>query len=84
MQDDIEDLINLVADVLKNHISKHPYAADSIDGILRWWLPQDLNIPSHLLELALEKLVAEKKLKKTFIADGNVIYAKVSAPEHET
>ena len=63
------------AEVLR-YISRHPGAADTAEGIERWWLPD--GIAAHRaaeLEAALERLVRDGVLARRRLPDGRVLYA---------
>ena len=65
----------LAAEVLR-YISRHPGAADTTEGIERWWLPD--GIAAHRaaeLEAALERLVRDGVLARRRLPDGRVLYA---------
>ena len=61
---------------IRRYFATHPDAADSIEGIQRWWLlPQSREEPRLLIERALDRLVAEGAAHRTVLEDGRVIYA---------
>lgn len=78
MQENLKEVVNMTANIINNHVNTHPRVADSLEGIVCWWLPIHLNIPTSIIEQALEKLVLDHVLKKNIIADGNVIYSSSS------
>ena len=62
------DLRNAILLYLKNN----PNAADSLEGIMRWWVPQkndELDIKQIL-----EQLVAEGLIEERFLVDGTILY----------
>jgi hypothetical protein len=75
------DVDELAADV-ERYLVSHPGAADTVEGIARWWLVRaraEALRPN--LESALEQLIARGLLVRRKLPDGNVVYArKASAP----
>ena len=53
----------------------HPYASDTIFGILEWWLPADLRGTPAETAAALDDLVAEGVLRGTRLVDGSTLYS---------
>jgi Fe2+ or Zn2+ uptake regulation protein len=65
-----------VVAAIKAHFSAHPNAADTVDGIASWWLPESAQGASHaLVERALQTLVVEGLVKSRRIANGTVVYS---------
>ena len=70
-----EAAVEAIADAIRNYRETNPGAADSADGIQRWWLPSELHAePLPLVERALERLVREGVMGRVFKEDGRVIY----------
>lgn len=58
------------------YLRGHPRAADTLDGIVDWWLPRQRYETARLrIESALERLVAEGTLRRDILQDGAVLYA---------
>ena len=54
----------------------HPQAADTLRGIVSWWLPQQrYESDCQRIECALDALVAQGKLRRVQLPDGEVLYA---------
>ncbi len=67
--------IQLVAREIEFYLSHHPHAADSIEGIIKWWLPQQRYVDAHDKILkALDYLIAEGVVRKIDIP-GNILYS---------
>jgi hypothetical protein len=65
-----------IARELEQYISLHPTAADTVDGIARWWLGgTGQPAPGHV-ETALELLVARGVLGRSVLPDRRVIYSR--------
>lgn len=70
-----EAAIEAIAGAIRSYFARNPGAADSPDGIQRWWLPSELHEePLLLVERALERLVREGVMGRVFQEDGRVIY----------
>lgn len=57
------------------YLRAHPQAADTVAGIVEWWLPQ--NLPAEAVErvqAALDQLVAQGWVEKTVLVGGTVLY----------
>lgn len=58
------------------YLRGHPRAADTIDGIVEWWLPlQRFATARECVERALDKLAANGTLRRESLHDGRVLYA---------
>lgn len=73
-----------VVDAIHRYLTNHPDAADSADGIARWWLPS-MNVVANVLEVeaALEQLLTLGLVRKQTLADGRVIY-RAAASRNES
>ena len=70
---------------LRGYLDQRPEAADSIDGIRRWWLPAALQDESPILvEAAVGELVADGSLRRVVQEDGRVIYSSGRKPSTRT
>lgn len=75
MSEDDGDAIAAIVDAIRHYFSRYPTAADSVDGIQRWWLPPPLDEePLFLVELAIDRLVEEGVVRRFVLEDGGVIY----------
>ena len=62
------------------YLHAHPLAADSADGVRRWWLGAPGRVVGlHEVESALDVLVGRSVLRRLPLADGTVLYAPVMA-----
>lgn len=63
-------------ETILSYLNNCSNAADTIEGVISWWLPRQRYNDSYknILRI-LEQLVDEKTLLKTRLPDGNVIYA---------
>lgn len=61
---------------LLTYLRGHPQAADTLDGIVEWWLPLQRYETARLrIECTLERLVADGTLRRDLLHDGAVLYA---------
>lgn len=59
------------------YLRRNPDAADSLEGIVSWWLPASpARIETSRVERALEQLVAEGLVLKSVLVGGTVLYAR--------
>lgn len=67
------DLVRAILD----HLASHPHAADSAEGVARWWLgPRGAAVTLPDVEFALRQLVARQALREESLADGTTLYSK--------
>lgn len=63
------------------YLRGHPRAADTLDGIVDWWLPlQRFETARIRIERALESLVTDGTLRRDRLRDGGLLYALSSRP----
>lgn len=73
------DDINCVAKQIEDYLSAHPNAADSIEGIVKWWLVrQQYERRYDIVNKALQVLLTKGAVLKSTKA-GNVVYVKNNA-----
>ena len=71
--------VESIAAEIERYLARHPNAADSADGIHRWWLPTRLSEkPLESVKAALEELVDRGVMSKTMLDGGRVIYSGAS------
>lgn len=70
-----DDDVRRIAEDLKAYLDAHPEAADSLTGIVHWWLErQRAERQSRKIRRALEFLVDEGLVTREETPDGGVIY----------
>jgi Fe2+ or Zn2+ uptake regulation protein len=78
MSADGSDEVGSIAAEIERYLARHPNAADSADGIHRWWLPPRFGEQSlEAVEAALDLLVERGLMSKTVLEGGRVIYSGV-------
>ena len=60
---------------IESHLAALPQAADSAEGVGRWWLAaQGIVATPQELEQALAQMVQQRRLRCVKLADGNTLY----------
>lgn len=71
---------SVIVAAVRQYLARHPDAADSPEGILRWWLPKELQrVPIALLRQALAILVATGEVHDRTLPDGTSLYTRADA-----
>lgn len=72
----IDEKVTAVAKEIQNYLANHPNAADSADGVMRWWLSQQRFDESILIvQQALEQLVLQGEIDKAVTPGGRTVYS---------
>jgi hypothetical protein len=72
------DISQLTA-AIQAYLAAHPLAADSADGVARWWLTtHGLQATPAEVEPVLAALVRRGRLRCVTLADGNRLYSGVA------
>jgi len=70
------DKTSMRSEILQ-YLQRFPDAADSLNGIINWWLPgkyKDEDVSK--VEEVLEQLIAEGVVRKVFLIDKTVLYKR--------
>ena len=63
------------------YLRNHPYAADTLDGILDWWLHRQRYVTAkEAIQKALDDLVQQKIIDYLDIGEGKRIYFSATRP----
>jgi hypothetical protein len=66
---------------IEAHLVAHPAAADTAEGVARWWLgSQGLAASKQDVEAALDELARVRRVRRVELADGNWLYCGAAAP----
>jgi hypothetical protein len=65
-----------IAGELERYLDRHPAAADTVDGIARWWLAGPVQPPLGEVQAALDLLIQRGVLSRRALPDGNALYAR--------
>lgn len=67
----------LLRDAILLYLRRNPNAADTMEGIVKWWLPSLLGeVNARSAEKALEQMVAAGLIQKTILVDGTEVYSR--------
>lgn len=73
--------VNCVAKQIEDYLSAHPNAADSLGGIVKWWLTrQQFEQQYEIVNKALQILLSKGAVLKSTHA-GNTVYVKNNPPK---
>lgn len=68
-----------LSQAIEAYLATHPLAADSAEGVARWWLaPSGAKASAADVEPALEALVRRGRLRCVTLADGNKLYSGIA------
>jgi len=71
-----EDAVRAIAAEIERYVEAHPGAADTAEGIQRWWLSHPLADESAAMVIeALDLLIARGVMASTTLPDGRALYA---------
>jgi hypothetical protein len=76
MPDTDSDAVRAIAAEIEQYIGLHPGAADTVEGIQRWWLSRQLADESTaMLAAALTWLTDRGVVARTTLPDGRTLFA---------
>ena len=70
-----DDVVDPAREILA-YLSAHPQASDSLEGIVSWWLPARFAAARDVVQDSLDRLVAQRLVERTRLADGSVVYGR--------
>lgn len=66
-----------IEEAVLSFLDRHPQAADTLEGIANWWLPQQRYVTAEArIEAVLRQLVMEGALQMRRLPDGTPIYTR--------
>jgi DNA-binding MarR family transcriptional regulator len=65
-----------VIDAILRYLYAHPLAADSAEGIAKWWLPAEWCVDVHTVEAALKRLLEQGLIQRRDNPDRHVLYSR--------
>ena len=72
----VESGLAQLSDEILNYLRAHPQAADTVAGIVEWWLPRQRHDEAvDRVQHALDTLVARGLVEQMTLVDGTVLYA---------
>jgi hypothetical protein len=70
-----ESRVEAIAGEIARYLVQHPDAADTFDGITRWWLTRiRFEEATRLVAQALEGLVRDGRVVEQELPDGTLLY----------
>ncbi len=76
-----EVTLDQLAREIARYLTEHPAAADSAEGIRRWWLlRQRFDEASEQVQRALDRLEAAGQVRKQILPGGTALYGAVEPP----
>ena len=73
---DSEATVVQIEQAILRHVRAHPNAADTAEGIARWWLGSLAPEPTQsAVQEALDRLEVAGQIIRTVLVDGTVLYA---------
>lgn len=63
-----------IATAILLYLERHPAAADTAEGITKWWLPEGSHADLAEVERSLHKLLAQGCISRQTNADQHVMY----------
>lgn len=76
MRQQDESGLSRLSDEILSYLRAHPQAADTVDGIIQWWLPRQRQEEAGIrVQYTLDALVVRGLVKKITLVDGTVLYA---------
>ena len=68
--------ISTLVELIASYVGEHPNAADTVEGVARWWLPEKYKLePINKVITALDSLIELGVMEKNKVADGKVIFS---------
>lgn len=76
--------ISVIAQEIIRYLEGHMNAADSVDGIAKWWLSrQRYEETLERVQQALDMLVSKGVLKRSITASGNTVYSRSTTENND-
>lgn len=75
-----DSIVYHIADQIECYLKNHPNAADTIEGITKWWLPrQGIEVSGLIVQQALDYLGSKSVVKCNTNLSGNKVYSSNKA-----
>jgi len=78
MGTDEADPVKAIVRAILEHLHSQPLAADSAEGVARWWLgPAHARVTEEQVAEALDLLVEGQQMRRLRLLDGTFLYLQV-------
>jgi len=71
-----EDRLAGVVDAILRYLDSHPHAADTSEGVARWWVPPNCSVDPYTVRSALARLESQGLVHRRVNADRHVVYSR--------
>lgn len=76
--------VQQIAVQIESYLANHPHAADTLEGISKWWIPgKRIEASRFIVEQALDYLYAKSVIKFNYNPSGNKVYSR-NKPDSQT
>lgn len=65
-----------IVEAILRYLHSHPDAADTVEGIAKWWLPAEWCVDTRTVEAALARLGTQGLIHQRRNADQHVLYSR--------
>ncbi len=71
-----EERLTEIVDAILRYLDSHPDAADTAEGIAKWWLPAGWCADVRSVQLALTRMEAQGLVHRRIHTDRHVLYSR--------
>lgn len=71
-----EDHLTEIVDAILRYLDNHPHAADTSEGIARWWVPTTCHADPDTVHSALARLESQGLVRRRMNADRHVVFSR--------
>jgi hypothetical protein len=77
--------IQSIAEEISNYLSRHQFAADTVEGICHWWITkQRIEEEQKRVLAALDYLMKENQVTSRRLPDGSLLYSATEINSEQT
>lgn len=84
MTDLFDPDVRIIADQIENYLNNHPNAADTSEGIAKWWLPPEMEASGFIIDQALNYLCLKSRVKVNVSFNGSKIFSRKRSSQDES
>lgn len=67
--------VRRIAGLIEDYLNNHPNAADTAEGIAKWWLPLEDEVSDLMIEQALNYLCSKAIVIRDNHSNGHTLYS---------